>query len=299
MPYKWKPRISVYPELFDKPQVRAISRATGRDRHSVVGCLVAVWLKFQERADPEGNFLGKPPEYVDLLTECSGFGAAMVAAGWLVAEAGGIRVPNFHEFVSKDAVRRAEKTEQRAAQRAGRADSRGDSADIAATTGDKVATSGADAQAALVAPTPVPTKKPGGAAVGSPLFDRFWAAYPKKKAKADAEKAFAKLDATEDLLARILAAIERQARSEAWRKDGGQFIPHPATWLNGRRWEDEVGNGPGHGGSVQPLGRVQSPPGKYANLKRHIVADAGDTPQPDPDDGPRKPPTSLFPDEDP
>jgi hypothetical protein len=28
--------------------------------------------------------------------------------------------------------------------------------------------------------------------------------------------------------------------SQQWTKDGGQFIPMPATWLNGRRWEDET-----------------------------------------------------------
>jgi hypothetical protein len=27
--------------------------------------------------------------------------------------------------------------------------------------------------------------------------------------------------------------------SAEWTKDGGQFIPHPATWLNQKRWEDE------------------------------------------------------------
>jgi hypothetical protein len=38
----------------------------------------------------------------------------------------------------------------------------------------------------------------------------------------------------------ILAAVENQKRSEQWVKDGGQFIPHPATWLNQGRWDDVV-----------------------------------------------------------
>jgi len=37
----------------------------------------------------------------------------------------------------------------------------------------------------------------------------------------------------------LLAAIEKQARASSWCKDGGQFIPHPATWLNGAQWENE------------------------------------------------------------
>lgn len=71
-------------------------------------------------------------------------------------------------------------------------------------------------------------------------FDSFWKSYPKKKAKGDAEKAFSKLKPDDLLLKTILEAIKAQARSPDWTKDGGQFIPHPATWLNQRRWEDEV-----------------------------------------------------------
>lgn len=72
------------------------------------------------------------------------------------------------------------------------------------------------------------------------LFDRFWQAYPKKKAKDAALKAFAKRKPTPELLARMLNAIEAQRASDDWQRDGGQFIPHPATWLNGGRWDDET-----------------------------------------------------------
>ena len=72
-------------------------------------------------------------------------------------------------------------------------------------------------------------------------FSAFWQAYPKKVGKADAQKVFAKLKVNDGLLDRMLAAIAAQARTEAWTKKAGMFIPHPATWLNGRRWEDETG----------------------------------------------------------
>jgi uncharacterized protein YdaU (DUF1376 family) len=72
-------------------------------------------------------------------------------------------------------------------------------------------------------------------------FDRFYKAYPRKESRAVAERAWAAL-APDDLLAeRICKAVPEHASSEQWRKDGGKFIPHPATWLNGRRWEDEIG----------------------------------------------------------
>jgi hypothetical protein len=87
--------------------------------------------------------------------------------------------------------------------------------------------------------TPEPKAPPRKGDKPHPLFDRFWAPYPHKTAKAKAAQAFAKIDPDEALLERILAALSWQSCSEAWRKDGGKFIPHPATWLNGKRWEDE------------------------------------------------------------
>ena len=42
-----------------------------------------------------------------------------------------------------------------------------------------------------------------------------------------------------DLLDEIVAAVRAQSSWPEWTKDGGQFIPHAATWLNARRWEDE------------------------------------------------------------
>lgn len=72
------------------------------------------------------------------------------------------------------------------------------------------------------------------------LFAQFWSAYPKKRDRAKAEKAFAKLDADETLLADILSALDWQKQSADWTRDGGQYIPYATTYLNGRRWEDEL-----------------------------------------------------------
>lgn len=69
-------------------------------------------------------------------------------------------------------------------------------------------------------------------------FEHFWRVYPKKKSKADAEKAWRKLAPSPELLQRILASIAAQLGSTDWLKDGGQYIPFPASWLNARRWED-------------------------------------------------------------
>lgn len=82
-------------------------------------------------------------------------------------------------------------------------------------------------------------RKKAGAAEADPLFASFYQAYPRKTAKADAAKAFAKIDPDETLLARMLAAIAVKRKSDDWTRENGRFIPYPATWLNQRRWEDE------------------------------------------------------------
>jgi len=70
-------------------------------------------------------------------------------------------------------------------------------------------------------------------------FDRFWNIYPKKKSKGQAEKAWLKINPSEQLLEIIISKIEQAKTSQDWLKDNGQYIPHPATWLNAKGWEDE------------------------------------------------------------
>jgi len=89
--------------------------------------------------------------------------------------------------------------------------------------------------------------------------EQFWPAYPRKTARKQAIRAFAKLRPSPVMLERILAGLERQKVSSAWRDP--LFIPHAATWLNGERWLDEVPV------ARPPAGRTGAPAaGKYARL---------------------------------
>lgn len=103
----------------------------------------------------------------------------------------------------------------------------------------QVAVSGGNEQGQATAPDP---------------FDLFWSAYPLKKSKKDARKAFAKVKAPLDTL---LAALERQKKTPDWTKDGGRYIPYASTWLNGERWEDEVKTGPKTAAPVSHSGSVE------------------------------------------
>lgn len=88
------------------------------------------------------------------------------------------------------------------------------------------------------------------------LFQTFWKAYPKRIAKSAAKKAWDKLRPTDELLRIMIQAVEKWKKSDQWRKDNGQFIPHPATWINNRRWEDDPPPGSFAGQSSDPLDKL-------------------------------------------
>lgn len=92
-------------------------------------------------------------------------------------------------------------------------------------------------------------------------FAEFWAAYPKKVGKGAAEASWRK---HRPPLQTVLIAIKHASESDQWRKDSGQFIPNPATWLNQKRWEDGAQTS---NGAKEPytypldLNREELPPG--------------------------------------
>ncbi len=88
-------------------------------------------------------------------------------------------------------------------------------------------------------------------------FEKFWKSYPRKIGKGQARKVWLRLKPNDELTDTLVMAVEAQKKSEQWQKSQGQFIPHPTTWLNQERWEDEIsGTGPGednyYGGDPPP-----------------------------------------------
>lgn len=67
-------------------------------------------------------------------------------------------------------------------------------------------------------------------------FGEFWQLYPRKVGRKRAESAWRGLTKADKQA--ILLDIPQRAQGAQWTGDGGRFIPHPATYLNGRRWED-------------------------------------------------------------
>lgn len=74
-------------------------------------------------------------------------------------------------------------------------------------------------------------------------FERFYVAYPKKRNRGDAEKAWKAIKPDEELTKTIVEAVEVAKQRDDWRKDGGQFIPYPSSWLRAKGWEDGASPG--------------------------------------------------------
>ncbi|HXI50970.1 MAG TPA: hypothetical protein VNH84_05680 [Candidatus Saccharimonadales bacterium] len=88
-------------------------------------------------------------------------------------------------------------------------------------------------------PTPTP---PAGRGASDSDFERFWTLYPKKKSKGEAEKAWDQLRRAKTLPPHeaLASCLDRLRNSPDWTRDGGRFIPYPATWLRARGWLDEA-----------------------------------------------------------
>jgi hypothetical protein len=201
-------------------------------RNATVGALVTVWGVMRHRGKRDGDDLvcrGVSLTVIDDISDLPGFGAAMESVGWVVEKDDDIVFPSFFEEYNVDPQ---DKKNASAAERQRRyrenlktkSDGNGDVTRNATVTHRE--------EKRRVVKNPLP---PTGAGA---RFDRFWAAYPRKAGKDAARKAFAARKPDDALTDAMLAAVAEQSQSEQWKRDGGQYIPHPATWLNQGRWED-------------------------------------------------------------
>lgn len=69
------------------------------------------------------------------------------------------------------------------------------------------------------------------------IFEKFWKAYPRGEGKQAAKRAWNKLRPDAELRHKMAQALKKQLDTPDW--NGGIF-PHASTWINGRRWEDEI-----------------------------------------------------------
>ena len=72
-------------------------------------------------------------------------------------------------------------------------------------------------------------------------FLKIWNVYPRKVGKLAAFRAFERLGCHNGDVELIMDSIDDHLDYDsAWRRERGKFIPHLATFLNQRRFEDEI-----------------------------------------------------------
>jgi hypothetical protein len=210
--------------LPDKPEVWQIAGMLGIEADSVVGKLLRVWAWFDAHTE-DGNAVGVTYPLVDRVAGVTGFAEAMVLAGWLHQNGSVMTVPHFERHNGKTAKNRALTNERVAKHRKSNDQSNG----------------GSNAGTVTKTVTREEKRREDIDTGGADLFERFYDAYPRKVGRDAARKAFAKRQVTEALLVTMLAAIKRQGLKDRCAKGESQYVPHPATWLNEGRWQDEDG----------------------------------------------------------
>jgi uncharacterized protein YdaU (DUF1376 family) len=86
-------------------------------------------------------------------------------------------------------------------------------------------------------PSPSPSSKDIFLSEG---FALFWSKYPRKTAKDKAEASWKRLNPSPELEDQIISDVLKRKTSPDWCKEGGQYIPHPTTYLNQKRWEEVI-----------------------------------------------------------
>lgn len=118
--------------------------------------------------------------------------------------------------------------------------------------------------------TPQPPIDGGGACCSKKAdwklesFEAFWKAYirtGRTQAKAKARRAWNKLKPSDELISRMMQALERQMQSDDWKRGIG--IPYCATWINGERWEDTIAE------------NAQNTPQEAAEAQQHVPTYVG------------------------
>lgn len=105
----------------------------------------------------------------------------------------------------------------------------------------------------------------------TPEFEDFWKHYPRKVAKGPAFKAWkSQVDEQDAFMSRaVVDDLKKRTRLRWWHPDKTK-IPHAATWINARRWEDE-----GWEDDIKTVGSEQVPTAAPRKYTERIEEDYG------------------------
>jgi hypothetical protein len=212
----------------------AMTDRDGRVEGSVPGLAVLARVTVDEARQAIARLCAPDPDSRSL--EQEGRRIVPIDGGWLV-----VNHAKFRQHLSTDERREYQKLKQRGY----RATKRGQLTSVN-NVSDKLTVDPVDTPSP--SPSPSPKKKIServraphlSSAEAPPAFLGFWAAYPRKVGRAAALRAWNKLHpVSQATIILMQEALAWQTQQDQWTKDNGQFIPHPATWLNQARWLDQ------------------------------------------------------------
>ena len=198
----------------DKPEVHQMAEMLKIPVEQVLGGLIRIWI-WADQQSQTGNALSVTEKTLDRFSCVTGMSKAMRDVGWITGKDGAITLPNFDRHNGKTAKNRA-LTNSRV-KRKRNADS------VTNVTHEAL---------------PEKRRKEVQSLAPDGAFERFYQAYPRKRSKGQAEKAWKRC--ANNNIEQIMAGLQRAITSTEWAKDNGKFIPYPATWLNAKGWLDEA-----------------------------------------------------------
>jgi hypothetical protein len=202
-------------------RIKNRAKHLGIELDSYLGKLLRFWI-YASVFSKDGWMPGLQPNMIDLMFDLAGFCKSLEHLQWIRVHGNdkphpGIQICNWNDHLSPDAKLSVV-------------------ASLAAAPPVEP-----PKQSDMLFPTPEPAEvvRPlRGLKKTYPGFDRFWELYPRKQGKILAGRAWNKLQPDEELVEWILKALHAQCAWPDWIRDNGQYIPYPATWLNGHRWND-------------------------------------------------------------
>lgn len=245
-------KVLVDTSLRDHPKLAHLAELLHRNPAEASGYLLQLWawcMVYRQDGSLEGltevqvasaagftqlssNFRPTSKQLRPRSDTASRFVSAMLESGWLDRDP--LQVHDWHEhegrYIEKIKAERARKR-------------RGSSAEVprklrasvsvsgSGSVSGSVSVSGKDGDKDQKSRPPIVPRADYG-----PDFLEAWSLYPRREGKGAAWKAWRK---SSPPLNRVKAALAWQARTDQWTRDGGQFIPHMATWINRAGWEDE------------------------------------------------------------
>ena len=229
--------------LENDPAVIALCSALDMDGDAIIGKLYRLWTWADQHLE-DGNAPGVTDSWVDRYLGVSGIAEVLVSIHWLSHNGTGIVIPDFDKHMGQSAKRRA-LTSRRVAKHRSNAPtvtrvekSREEKSEEEQSIEEKSPKNGSG---------PVRSAKPKRTRVVYPSeFEAFWKAYSARRRVGKGyafeawEKGKGKLAPPKDTPDVVIAAAAVHA--EHFDRIGTETskIPHPTTWLNGRRWEDDI-----------------------------------------------------------